>query len=73
MANVYRAIRQLERQFPGTDWKEPPDDRKSYSDMLLYPKPQIPHQEGSDITIARIIDTWGSDGKFIQRRIEYLR
>lgn len=37
MADPYRAVRRFER-FIGLDTHEPPDDRKTYDDMLRYPK-----------------------------------
>ncbi len=38
MTDAHRAYRQLERMLPGLRTNEPPDDRKTFEDMLRYPR-----------------------------------
>ena len=55
MVDAYRACRQFERfLLPyGYDPNEPPDDGKTYEDMLRYPRPvpELPSEDGRLVTI----------------------
>lgn len=57
MVDTYRAFRRFER-FLNLNTNEPPDDRKTYDDMLRYPR-RIPYSsEGRTIaTITFCPDT----------------
>jgi hypothetical protein len=73
MSDISGAVRQFERTFlPHTNPNEPPDDRKTWEDMMRYPKPA--KQEGERKLIATIVYIYTRDAQGnlidIQERIE---
>ena len=76
MADIYRAVRQFERTFlPNLNPNEPPDDRKTQEDMMLYPRhirTSSEYVEGKLIATMVFIKHYDSKGNLtnIETRVE---
>jgi hypothetical protein len=69
MTDIGRANRRLERMLPGLQTNEPPDDRKTFEDMLRYPRHDLSAVGvGERIATIVMLPNWDIDYVFDKPR-----